>query len=281
MAWCPVCKNEYREGIKVCSECGVELVEELNVSKKVPVVFGEKEQIEAYQNFLLSNQLADVSIEYDENEGVYELFVLERDLEKAKRMILVYQREIQVLAEENNGLEDEISDSNEQKEESLPIGVYQSSMEKAQDSRSSAWVLLLVGTVGLVLMVLSILNILPVKLGNSPLFTGTMIFMFGLFIVSGFVSMKSVRVLQNKALEENALTEELKKWCAENLKAENIDALTDMEDCPDEVLYFKRIEIIKNIINNEFMQLDQAFLDQFIDTIVYDMVFRKDKEEIE
>lgn len=29
MSWCPVCKNEYREGIKLCAECKVELVEQL------------------------------------------------------------------------------------------------------------------------------------------------------------------------------------------------------------------------------------------------------------
>lgn len=29
MPWCPVCKNEYREGIKFCAECQVELVERL------------------------------------------------------------------------------------------------------------------------------------------------------------------------------------------------------------------------------------------------------------
>lgn len=29
MPWCPVCKNEYREGIRLCAECKVELVDQL------------------------------------------------------------------------------------------------------------------------------------------------------------------------------------------------------------------------------------------------------------
>ena len=32
MPWCPKCKNEYREGFTVCSECGVELVDSLEES---------------------------------------------------------------------------------------------------------------------------------------------------------------------------------------------------------------------------------------------------------
>ena len=28
MAWCPKCKNEYREGITVCPDCGEALVSE-------------------------------------------------------------------------------------------------------------------------------------------------------------------------------------------------------------------------------------------------------------
>lgn len=30
MPWCPLCREEYREGFTICSDCGVELVEELN-----------------------------------------------------------------------------------------------------------------------------------------------------------------------------------------------------------------------------------------------------------
>ena len=28
MPWCPKCKNEYKEGIKICADCGCELVSE-------------------------------------------------------------------------------------------------------------------------------------------------------------------------------------------------------------------------------------------------------------
>lgn len=34
MPWCPICKNEYREGIKLCAECQVELVDHLEEEEK-------------------------------------------------------------------------------------------------------------------------------------------------------------------------------------------------------------------------------------------------------
>jgi hypothetical protein len=34
MAWCPVCKTEYREGFEVCSDCNSKLVKELEVADK-------------------------------------------------------------------------------------------------------------------------------------------------------------------------------------------------------------------------------------------------------
>ena len=43
MPWCPNCKTEYREGIKVCADCGAALVAEL------------KEEAERAQIALLQN----------------------------------------------------------------------------------------------------------------------------------------------------------------------------------------------------------------------------------
>ncbi len=52
MPWCPKCKNEYREGIKVCADCGVELVSEPLENAPVPLTFGDKEKMAALKSLL-------------------------------------------------------------------------------------------------------------------------------------------------------------------------------------------------------------------------------------
>lgn len=42
MPWCPICKNEYREGIKLCAECQVELVDHLEEEQDTEIERQEK-----------------------------------------------------------------------------------------------------------------------------------------------------------------------------------------------------------------------------------------------
>ena len=52
MAWCPKCKNEYREGITVCPDCGEALVSEEELTDWVSVLFGEQDEMEKLKDFL-------------------------------------------------------------------------------------------------------------------------------------------------------------------------------------------------------------------------------------
>lgn len=49
MPWCPICKNEYREGIKLCAECQVELVDRLEDEKEQNVDFEEEMRLARLQ----------------------------------------------------------------------------------------------------------------------------------------------------------------------------------------------------------------------------------------
>lgn len=221
MAYCPECMSEYRKGIKVCADCGCELVEEDQI-KKVELTISNKAEETTTASFV------------EEKEA------MEEDSERVF----------------------------------VPTGAYQNSAQKAEDNRSSAWTLLLVGGIGMVVMVLGMTGIIPFSIGNPYMFYGVMSAVFILFIVMGFVSMKNARFFAKNAESENTLKKTLLEWCKENLTAEKIDSKIQGEGSfTEEVLYLRRYEVIKYMINHQFMNLDQNLVERMIDDEVYDMVF--------
>lgn len=217
MPWCPKCKNEYREGITVCSDCGCALVEELE--EEVPIAFDKEEEAEEPEFF---------------------------DMEEIEELTPI-----------------------------APSALYENSETKAEDNKMSAYTLLFVGIAGMAVVVLGILGVLPFHLtGTTKYMTyGIMSALFLLFIVMGMVSMKSYRIFAKKAESENSIRSTMEKWCLETLHKDELDQelFSEDEDVAEEVKYFKRTGLLKERIAKQFMNLDQAFLDNFVDEIYEDI----------
>lgn len=146
---------------------------------------------------------------------------------------------------------------------------YQNSAQKAEDNKSSAYTLLFIGIIGLTACILILADVIPIyqnAVTTKYFVCGVMSVMFLLFIVFGFVSMKTFKILSVKAKSEDSLLEGITKWCEENLTAEGIDeGLFDEEEVPEEQKYFKRTDKMKKLIQDKFMNLEEEFLDHFID----------------
>lgn len=70
MPWCPECKNEYREGIKLCAECQVELVDHLEDETEQNDKFEKQEKIAHLQAMLAAEREEQESEETMEEESV-------------------------------------------------------------------------------------------------------------------------------------------------------------------------------------------------------------------
>ncbi|MBR4993555.1 MAG: hypothetical protein IKY04_04840 [Lachnospiraceae bacterium] len=155
------------------------------------------------------------------------------------------------------------------------MGVYVDNESKANDNRSSGITFLLVGTCGIILTTLVVGGFFPISLNpNSKyLIFGVMYAMFALFIVLGVVSVINSARFEKEAKSEMNLFAEMEDYC----KSSNIGDLINAEimesdpDLSDEEMYFKRCEVIKDKLNLKFMNLDEAFLDNFIDKIYSDL----------
>lgn len=255
MPWCPKCKNEYVEGVTVCADCGAALVEALEERTGNPLIFGEQEQMERLKDFLVYNGIGSAKTAYDSKDSVYELFVSDEERTKAAAAVSVF-------------LKQEKEPEEETRREAAGRGAYQNSARLAEENRSSGYVLLAVGGLGLLAVILFFMDIisLPFLSANKYMVCGVMGGLFFLFAVLGILSMKSSKVLEKKAETENNLTSEIKKWCADNLTAEKIDKdLFQEEETGEEIRYFKRIDRMKQMIVRQFMNLDEDFLDAFLD----------------
>lgn len=239
MPWCPKCKTEYREGFTVCADCGSELVGELPVKEQSASFWGVEP--------------GKLSAEGQNREPVQD--------PKQAADLLEMAKEVQ-----------------EQQAPRYGADMYQDSSERASDNRSSGWMLLIFGIIGLAGVILGMLGVLPVGFGNKYLYCGVLGAVFILFVVAGVVSMKNAKFFDKKAESENSLKSALLEWCGDNLDASEIDSKVGGSNGPDEVQYFKRMSYIKAKLNHQFVNLDQGFLDRLIDDSIYDMVFGDEKK---
>ena len=154
---------------------------------------------------------------------------------------------------------------------------YQDSSQRANENRSSAWVLLIVGSLGLVMVILGVTEVLPFKLENSYLLYGVMSSVFVLFVVAGVVSMKNARFFERRAESENSLRDAMVNWCCKNLSADGIDSEVGAQGVGEEEIYFRRTAYIRERLNRQFINLDQDFLDRFVDDHIYEMIFVEDR----
>ena len=122
-------------------------------------------------------------------------------------------------------------------------------------------------------------NVIPVYRNagiNKYLVCGVMGAMFVLFIVFGIVSMRDSKLLLVKAKSENTLRSEIARWCQENLDCTAIDALIleegeTLADLTEEERYYRRTERMRAAIDDKFMNLDDAFVDNFVDDYYQEM----------
>jgi len=153
---------------------------------------------------------------------------------------------------------------------------YMNTADRAEENRSSAWTLLIVGGAGLLILVLGLLGIIPLPLrGFSK--TMTTIVMGGLcvlFVIMGIVSFKKSKVYAEQAAKEGDREVKIFDWFLENCPAERIDELLGehLFGLEEEEKYFKRYAMVKQMLYQNFPETGAEFMDHMADE-VYEKLF--------
>ena len=243
MGFCPECKAEYVEGVLDCADCGLDLIDELKEEEEK----SEKDNEEVYLEFIKNASVEGFSQSSEESEEMREILKEAAAHEMAAQM------------------------------RSKAAKVYRNNDERAEEHRSSAYTLILVGGIGVILIGLFFFDVLPFSMVGfgKYMITGVMGVLFILFLVMGLISMKNSQILAVKAGKEENLTKEIKKWCLNNFMPAQLDATIFTEDevdvIGDEVKYFRRIEKMQEILGNQFLNLEEGYLDRLIDEVYPDI----------
>ena len=282
MPWCPVCKNEYKAGYTVCADCGATLVESLDEGKKA-VYFGEENELCQVSDFLRANGLNNIEISYDENEETYELLVEPDVIAQAQKMIHVYLQKIAApkeneKAEENQQkyTEEEIAAFKQVKEayiKEMERKPYEDAAKIAEEYKSGADSLLIVGAIGIVALVLLHLGVIPISLPSFTkwMITGVMGFLFVVFVFMGIASRKSYANLKQQASSDHSTKEDIINYLKENINPEEFDAGLTADEPGMEILYFRRMEKLKAMVYSYSEGIDVSFAEYILEEVYPDI----------
>lgn len=288
MPWCPVCKNEYREGYTHCNDCDVDLVDSLEEGPKALISGAEYDMNQMAE--LLQSKDVDCFVRPGQRKDEFELYVTEEHAERATAYLQSYVQAMMQQQEKDrraamginvdaeDGAEDAMPEEQQQPEQTA---LYEDKNNKAEDAKSSAIALILVGGLGLVFIILLMLDYLPIHLFGlgKYLVSAIMAAMFLVFIVMGVSSIKTYKKYLGIAEEEQKNIEQIMELLAEHMSRETIDGKLAGE--PEEMpqIYYSRLGLIKEFLEAHYGGLEPALLEKLADDW-YEELYSKDDEAL-
>lgn len=288
MPWCPVCKNEYREGYTHCNDCDVDLVDSLEEGPRALISGAEYDMNQMAE--LLQSKDVECFVRPGQRKDEFELYVTEEHAERATAYLQSYVQAMMQQQEKERraamGMDADAEDgadaeTPEEKQAPEPAALYEDKNNKAEDAKSSAIALILVGGLGLVFIVLLVLDYLPIHLFGlgKHLVSAIMAAMFLVFIAMGFSSIKTYKKYLGIAEEEQKNIEQIMDLLAQHMSREAIDAKLAGE--PEEMpqIYYSRLALIKEFLEVHYGGLEPALLEKLADDW-YEELYSQDDEAL-
>lgn len=288
MAWCPKCKEEYREGITVCAECGTELVENIPEERQeeetTEEVVGEEPEkpidSDARDNGESGNG---VSTEDEEDtEGIGDAEDAgdaddtgdvedAGDTDSSEDAEQEYDWDAEDAEPEEDQAEEE-KDAESTKEQDLEDektgfvsnAMYAKKSDEYKDLKFSGFTFIFFGVLGIIYLILCKLEIIGLTY-SLPIFI-LLVLMFVVFIGIGVHSLIKSSQVKELIGDEEALTKKVEEAMASIMTQELIDSVY-VEDATEEENFLTLSEKVKERIAEQFgtKELTEAYVDQLID----------------
>ncbi len=262
--WCPNCQNEYREGITICPECNIALIEELKEEVNLVEAAGVKDEILKdkiikYLDHLNINNSCSVK-EDEEGEKQFIISVAEDKLNEAMNVIatIVKVESEKKIAEDPEKALAEAKEIIEEAQNAADKKGFMKASERSSDYTSSGYLFMIFGVL---LGVFAALNMTGVLTMFSGTFSLIMLIALGaLFLIYGAYSIKKGSSLKSEIAEEKDTEEKVKAFIHEYITKEKLDELND-DDTTPELLYLRQSDYIKDEILKAFPDTNEEYAD--------------------
>lgn len=261
MAWCPNCKMEYQDGIKSCTDCGVDLLDNLedtshNLESRTELVdLVNEEDARKFVDFLNYSNIKNVSLEYFEETSSWKVSINNEDTKEAIKLYKAFR-----IAETSE--EEKLEEIKKIKEAKITTSSYVKKEDKYNDFKSSVTVFIPFGMIGLIFVVLNMTNTLHFLTSPVQIIVLT-IFFIGSIIV-GITSFLKLKVIKEEIKKEQDNTSSITEWMLQNITPDILSTVTD-ESKPDEVNYIHQTDKMKEMILNQFGDMDEDFVEQLVE----------------
>ncbi|BCN30687.1 hypothetical protein [Anaeromicropila herbilytica] len=236
MPWCPNCKAEYVNGVKVCADCGHELVDSLDSSSVT-------EDSDSNSEGILLDEIKQDLTNNDTTDNI-----------DKKLSGLAGYNELEM----KKAAEDFIN---------RPSAVYVKKADKYEDLKSTTSTFLVFGVCGLIFVALNLLGVISFLNGILSLIVMTILFI--IFIAIGINSYITSKTIKTQIENEENVTVQIKEWLKNNMTKEELDTIHNPSE-PDEVNFFHKIEYMKGKVSEIHPNVSEAYLDQLVEEFYND-----------
>lgn len=269
MPWCPKCKNEYKDGIEICADCGCHLFDTLGT--EVVAFLGPENEADKLLDYLDEKGFDFAYKQYNNKEGQFEVLIQESKIDDLRPCMKDYFNMIRAEEAQKRQDYDDMYDS-VGADEPIVMTRYKKPADRATEYKAGAATLLLMGIAGMVVLILVDIGIIPLyfttdrKILINTVLGGTFVLFIGLGI-SSYITYKKLcaQVKIDDELEQNVIN-----WFNSTVAVSDLTANENNKES-EEVLYFQRFKSIKSKINGQFSDLDPAFVEYLADKLYNDL----------
>lgn len=166
----------------------------------------------------------------------------------------------------------EVEDDGKEDIEKPSLSVkYENYHSRAENFKSSAYTLILVGILGIGALVLLYLDVLPIHFYGAGKYLTNIVMgsLFIIFIIVGVKSFKTAAKYEELAAEEDKLTEDIKTWVSENIDVKEIIQTENRKnpDMSEEMKYFFYYGSLKKKVVAAFPDAPEDYMDNLLEEL--------------